>query len=396
MLATIKGKVTIGVPPFARWDAHFFPGITATNNEKNGNLVSGDGFYREYNGFNQLWKVYNGTSASGVLLEEYTYDPLEERVLIKNTSLSNGTWKETVYYIFDEYIEVVNSSGTYGFTYVKHEGQLVAELKPDGSKIFYHPDHLGSTTLITNSSGAAIENTSFTPYGEVYEGGNVSRFDYEGKETDDITRQKDFHFRMQGIAGTPPFSQPDTLIQNVYDPQSLNRYAFERNNPLKYIDPNGHFLQGCMISPTCVSIVYTLTNLLAWYVSDPSRLVRSIGSLYLRLKESGSLENPNKPLSIEDYRIYEGTFVPPEARGPNWVDPNQIKIPDLDVGKLLNKKPIEEDECEDLFCPTSEDLKIKPPPKIGDNQQIQNFPPKKEPKNSNSPGTGGKGGVNQG
>jgi len=31
------------------------------------------------------------------------------------------------------------------------------------------------------------------------------------------------------------------LIQNVYDPQSLNRYAFERNNPYKNTDPTGHY-----------------------------------------------------------------------------------------------------------------------------------------------------------
>src|SRR3989338_6134510 len=248
--------------------------------DPNGNLVSGGGYYREYNSLNQLWKIYLN-NASGVLLEEFTYDPLEERVLIKNVSLSNGTWKETVFYIFNNYIEVVNDSGAFSFTYVYHEGQLIGELKPDGTKIFYHPDHLGSTTLITNQSGTPIENTSYTPYGEVYEGGNVSRFDYEGKETDDITGQKDFHFRMQGIAGTPPFSQPDTLIQNVYDPQSLNRYAFEGGNPWKNVDPSGHIIQSCMYSPACVNIVTTLTNVLAWYVSDPSRVARSIGSMYL-------------------------------------------------------------------------------------------------------------------
>jgi hypothetical protein len=36
------------------------------------------------------------------------------------------------------------------------------------------------------------------------------------------------------------FTQPDSLIQNVYDPQSLNRYSFERNNPYKHTDPTGH------------------------------------------------------------------------------------------------------------------------------------------------------------
>jgi hypothetical protein len=36
------------------------------------------------------------------------------------------------------------------------------------------------------------------------------------------------------------FLQPDTLIPNVYDPQSLNRYSFERNNPYKNMDETGH------------------------------------------------------------------------------------------------------------------------------------------------------------
>lgn len=36
------------------------------------------------------------------------------------------------------------------------------------------------------------------------------------------------------------FLQPDTLIPNTYDPQSLNRYMFERGNPYKNVDPTGH------------------------------------------------------------------------------------------------------------------------------------------------------------
>ena len=49
----------------------------------------------------------------------------------------------------------------------------------------------------------------------------------------------DFHFRKYKPQWGK-FTQPDTLIQNVYDQQSLNRYAFERNNPYKYTDPTGH------------------------------------------------------------------------------------------------------------------------------------------------------------
>lgn len=36
------------------------------------------------------------------------------------------------------------------------------------------------------------------------------------------------------------FITPDWIVQDPGDPQSLNRYAYARNNPIKYIDPTGN------------------------------------------------------------------------------------------------------------------------------------------------------------
>jgi len=210
--------------------------------DANGNLVSGDGFFREYNGFNQLSKIYNGTNSSGVLIEEFIYHPTEERVLVKKIYYNN-TLKETIYYVSQNFVRVVNSSGSYDFTYVYHEGQFVVQLNPDGSKLYSMTDHLGSTSIITNSSANVVEQTFYDPYGGIVSGGDTSRFDYEAKEYDKITKENDFHFRT-AKPEIARFTQPDTLIQNVYDPQMLNRYAFERNNPYKYTDPNGHINTG--------------------------------------------------------------------------------------------------------------------------------------------------------
>ncbi|MEK6953028.1 MAG: RHS repeat-associated core domain-containing protein [Nanoarchaeota archaeon] len=78
----------------------------------------------------------------------------------------------------------------------------------------------------------------YDPYGEILSGGSESRYNYEGKEFSSVTEDYDYNFRKYnpefGI-----FTQPDALIPNVYDPQSLNRYRFERNNPYKYVDPDG-------------------------------------------------------------------------------------------------------------------------------------------------------------
>jgi Restriction endonuclease fold toxin 7 len=36
------------------------------------------------------------------------------------------------------------------------------------------------------------------------------------------------------------FTQPDSLVPNLYSPQSLNRYGYVVNNPVRYNDPTGH------------------------------------------------------------------------------------------------------------------------------------------------------------
>ncbi len=36
------------------------------------------------------------------------------------------------------------------------------------------------------------------------------------------------------------FAQADSIISDPYNPQSLNRYSYVLNNPLKYTDPTGH------------------------------------------------------------------------------------------------------------------------------------------------------------
>lgn len=205
--------------------------------DANGNLLYGDGKYREYNSLNQLVRIRDSTNVT--ILEEYVHDPVQERILVKRIWNATAV-AETVYYVDENFVRVVNNSGTYDFVYVKDEaGNLVGQLNPDGSKLYVHADHEGSTSVVTNQSGSVVENTLYSPHGEILSGGSASRFDSEGKEYSSVTGDYDFHFRKMNPSWGI-FLQPDTLIQNVYDPQSLNRYMFERGNPQKNVDPDGH------------------------------------------------------------------------------------------------------------------------------------------------------------
>ena len=199
----------------------------------NGGLITGDGYFREYNDFGQLTKTRNGSNASSPALEEYFYDPDGQRVKIKRNDSANTT----VYTPYKEMQRIVNATGTYDFYYIYHDGNLVARKNPDHSVTYFHPDHLGSTSIITNNTGQVIENTTYSPYGEEVVGGSEDSRGYTG-QFDDETEQMYFGARYY-LPNFGLWVSADPLIQNAYDPQFLNHYAYVRANPYKLIDPDG-------------------------------------------------------------------------------------------------------------------------------------------------------------
>jgi len=71
--------------------------------DDNGNLITGDGKYREYDGFNHLIRVRNGSAVTANLLANYTWHPTEDRVLVKSV-YQDGVWNETVYYVSESFV----------------------------------------------------------------------------------------------------------------------------------------------------------------------------------------------------------------------------------------------------------------------------------------------------
>ncbi len=140
-------------------------------------MVQDSQSYYEYNSFNQLSKIRDGNS-TGTVISEYLYDSDGNRIR-KSDRIKN----ETVFYFNPNFLRVINATGTFDTIYYYADSQLIARKDPDGKKYFYHPDHLGSTTLVTNESGAVVEDTNYKPFGEpLYDA--KSRYLYTGKERD--------------------------------------------------------------------------------------------------------------------------------------------------------------------------------------------------------------------
>jgi hypothetical protein len=69
--------------------------------------------------------------------------------------------------------------------------------------------------------------------------------------------------------GRKRFISPDSIVQAPSDPQTLNRYSYTRNNPLRYVDPSGH----CFVPPVTPVCAVSGLGLLAagaiYYATTP-------------------------------------------------------------------------------------------------------------------------------
>ena len=232
-------KIQLDDPDLGIWKYEYdFAGNLVSQTGGGGNLVTGDNYYREYNGLGQLARVRDGNNASANILEEYFYDSNGDRIKIIRYSYEGGT-NETIYTPYREWMQIRNSSGTFNFYYIYQGDALVARKNADGTKYFYHADHLGSTSLITDENGNVVEQEFFSPYGESLSENDAEENKlYTSQFKDAISCQYYYgaryynQCRIQFISGDPK-------MQNVYDPQLLNGYSYSRNNPFIYVDPDG-------------------------------------------------------------------------------------------------------------------------------------------------------------
>jgi len=118
--------------------------------------------------------------------------------------------------------------------------ELVASIQ-GGVVRFIHGDHLGSTNLLTDSTGAVVEQLEYTPYGSVSKktGSQDLAQKFTGQRLDETIGLYFYSARYYDPL-TGRFLSADPAQPQWSDPQDLNRYSYARNNPLKYIDPSGH------------------------------------------------------------------------------------------------------------------------------------------------------------
>jgi RHS repeat-associated protein len=122
-------------------------------------------------------------------------------------------------------------------------GGAYATLGPGVGILYYHPNLVGSSTVITDSTGTEVERLSYLPFGELSpsnsSGADAVTRKFGGKEHDDEAALVNFGARYyEPQIGR--FLSADTIIPDPLNLQSHNRYSFVRNNPINRVDPSGH------------------------------------------------------------------------------------------------------------------------------------------------------------
>ena len=116
---------------------------------------------------------------------------------------------------------------------------FIADDTNEEETFFYHSDHLGSTSYITDQDGNITQYTAYLPYGELLVDEHSSSEDlpykFNGKELDEETGLYYYGAR---------YLQPSASVWYGVDPlmekyPSLSAYNYCAGNPVKFVDSNG-------------------------------------------------------------------------------------------------------------------------------------------------------------
>jgi RHS repeat-associated protein len=128
-----------------------------------------------------------------------------------------------------------------------NNNRLLAEYQPvTATKYYYTSDQINSTRIITDSSGSVVYSAVFDPYGGMQKqwvNTYSPSLKFSGKEREGNSELDYFgaryydHLKYRFISVDLVINKDEALG----NPQLWNLYAYCRNNPVTYLDPNGAY-----------------------------------------------------------------------------------------------------------------------------------------------------------
>ena len=178
----------------------------------------------------------------------YLYDGSDRRIRKQD----GGTVVNYVYSFSGQLLVEDNITTESSESYIYFNGQMVA-IQGDSQSSFklLLKDRMGSTrrTYTVTVPGYAKtlnETYKYDPWGQIISSSQstppYTDIKYQGKEREnDLDYFGARYYDALSIAGgsSMRWISADPLTYRIYDPQSLNKYSYVRNDPVNWIDPDG-------------------------------------------------------------------------------------------------------------------------------------------------------------
>jgi RHS repeat-associated protein len=206
-------------------------GNIPSNTDANGNVLADGAQTITYDFENRPVLISSGDGSTSSFLYDFEGNRVQKMVTLSGGNSQTSTYIGQIY-------EVTPSST---IEYITAGSLRVAMVDQAGNVTYFLPDHLGSTNVLADANQNVVRVNLYAPFGNVYGTGGSTDSDYKftGQRLDNSTGIYYYGARyFEPIFGQ--FLTPDTIVQNPYDPQTLNRYAYCRNNPIRLVDPTGH------------------------------------------------------------------------------------------------------------------------------------------------------------
>jgi RHS repeat-associated protein len=126
--------------------------------------------------------------------------------------------------------------------FVPLTGGSMAVYNSSGLAYYRHSDWVGSSRFASTSTSptSMYSDVAYAPFGEGYAQTGTTDLSFTGMNQDTVPNLHDFPAREYGIQGRWPSPDPAGILAvDPTDPQTWNRYAYVRNNPLAITDPTG-------------------------------------------------------------------------------------------------------------------------------------------------------------
>lgn len=216
--------------------------------DSSGNIVGGPqtGNIYEYDATNKMTvapeKIYIYTADDERVWTVNHAGPSADDII--NTFTLRGLGNE----VLREYVLYGHDTSAQRWAWVKdyvYAGRRLLSTVSLAGRLTHHPDHLGSTRLITNNAGQVYALHNYLPFGEeathpsqdaerLKFTGHERDFNYEGGHTLDY-----MHARFYAAPQAKFLSLDPGRDFDPKQPQSWNLYAYVRNNPINLTDPTG-------------------------------------------------------------------------------------------------------------------------------------------------------------